>query len=134
MDKNQLDASDICVFEYLIDENSSTPPRGKITHCRFTHKFPRFSCSISMASNNDLKFPAPNPCKNNSLHHQEYAINFDCAVATATPHLIVLSNNDKTHLMIISLNDFEENSWTILHIFREYLQQIPIVIIIDKNL
>lgn len=27
----------------------------------FNYKFPRLSCSNSMASNNDLKFPAPNP-------------------------------------------------------------------------
>ena len=37
-------------------------------------------------------------------------------------------------LMVVSLNDLEEDSWTILHGLREDLQKVPIVIIINQNL
>ena len=37
-------------------------------------------------------------------------------------------------LMVVSLNDLEEDSWTILHGLREDLQKIAIVIIINQNL
>ena len=36
--------------------------------------------------------------------------------------------------MIVTLNYFQEQSWTILHIFRKYLQKITIVIKINQDL
>lgn len=39
--------------------------------CEF-YRLPRFACSSSMASNNDLKLPAPNPCGVKMNEHIRY--------------------------------------------------------------
>lgn len=39
----------------------------------------------------------------------------------------------KSHLVIVSLNDLQEQSGSILHRFRENLQQVAIVIVIHQN-
>ncbi len=35
--------------------------------------------------------------------------------------------------MIVTLNHFKEQSWTILHIFGEYLQEVAVVIEVHQN-
>lgn len=76
------------------------------------YKFPRLSCSSSIASNNDLKFPAPNPYDKKKLF------------SFLEQHRYSLIAN----LEVISLNYFDEQRRTILHVLGENLQQITVLV------
>lgn len=66
-----------------------------------------------MASKSALKLPAPNPWKkkldNYFLEKQFYSY----------------------YVVVASLNDFQEQSRPILHVFSENLQQIAIIVVVD---
>lgn len=68
-----------------------------------------------MASKSALKLPAPNPCKNKLdkyfLGKQFFSY----------------------YVVVASLNDFQEQSGPILHVFSENLQQIAIIVVVDKD-
>lgn len=38
-----------------------------------------------------------------------------------------------SYIVISSLYDFTEERWTILHVFREYLKQVAVLVVINQD-
>ena len=43
-----------------------------------------------------------------------------------SPHVVMVT----THIIVVPLNNFQEESWSVLHILGEDLEQIAILIIV----
>lgn len=67
---------------------------------KYIYKLPRLSCSISMAVNKDLKFPAPKPCK--------YRMEIQQLSVYKYIQRISFTELFFTYVMIVTLNNFQK--------------------------
>jgi len=65
--------------------------------------------------------------------HSELVRKHDiCALHYGTEHRLIIVHF--TYIVIVPLNDLKEESWTILHVLGEDLQQIATFIIVHKDI